>query len=281
MRLGWVLFVVCGCYHPNAALDVPCSADKTCPDNQLCDTSLSPPLCVASIADAHPSDVSRVIDASLIDATQALIDAALDAPSATVPISFVQVKSVAPTAKLTTLTLNAAVTAHDAIIVCLNYPSTTGLLVDLSDDLGNTYDVVVGPIDAGGDLHYVAVALDVIGGTDSVTLTLPLPPNGADLFVLEYAGLALANAFDVSAHQSGTTTAMTSGNATTTSAHELVLGYAEADAATRGTGFANRETLNGNMVEDQVVNATGAYSATATTTTATTWTMIMATFRGQ
>ena len=297
MRACWFLLAVLGCYHPSAAVDVPCSSNGTCPDGQVCDLGHAPPVCVASVSDAKlPGDAAPPNDAGgeKLDSGSPQHDAAVDAGSMTdagamtdagstpPPITFVQVSTVKPAAATTMLGLNQAVTAHDAIIVCLNYPTAAGTLTSLTDSQGNAYNVVVGPISSGGDVHYVAVALNVSGGADTLTVSLSAAPqSGADLFVLEYSGLALANAFDVFAHQSGTATALTSGSATTTAAHELILGYAEASATTAGAGFASRATLSGNLVEDEVATTAGAHTATATTTSSGTWTMIMATFRGQ
>lgn len=42
----------CGCYHPNAASNVPCSSSGDCPGSQVCDEHQSPPVCVSALADA-------------------------------------------------------------------------------------------------------------------------------------------------------------------------------------------------------------------------------------
>jgi len=46
----------CGCFHPNAATNVPCSDNGDCPGSQVCDQSQSTPVCVSSIADAGTVD---------------------------------------------------------------------------------------------------------------------------------------------------------------------------------------------------------------------------------
>ena len=46
----------CGCYHPNAATNVPCSDNGDCPGSQLCDLGQAPPICVTSIVDAATVD---------------------------------------------------------------------------------------------------------------------------------------------------------------------------------------------------------------------------------
>lgn len=42
----WVIAVLAGCYSPTFQSNVPCTASLTCPDDQTCDTSRSPPVCV-------------------------------------------------------------------------------------------------------------------------------------------------------------------------------------------------------------------------------------------
>jgi hypothetical protein len=199
-----------------------------------------------------------------------------------VPITFVQQNTIKPTAAVTTLSFNNPVAAHDAIIVCLNFPAASNAtLSGITDSLGNSYAVVVGPIVGNGATHYVAVALDSKPGSDTLSVTATVAPNsGSDLFALEYSGLALSGAFDVSASNSGNSTALASGNAPTTSPHELLIGYAEASNAAAGTGFTARATLSGNLIEERVVTSTGSYSATATAN-AGGWEMILATFKGR
>jgi hypothetical protein len=231
------------------------------------------------------TDVDGGADARFDVGVDARADAGVDAPTL-VPIDVVQASTTKPTAAITTLPFMAPVDAHDAIIVCLNYPiADAGVtLVSLTDTLGNSYAVVVGPVDGSNNVHYVAVALDSGAGADTLTLTLSGATNGgSDLLILEYSGLALANAFDVSAWASGSSTAtdgMQSGHATTTAAHELILGYAEGNVASAGTGFMEHANQSNNVTEDRVVDAVGSYQAVATSTSGA-WTMIMATFRGQ
>jgi hypothetical protein len=226
--------------------------------------------------------VTSLGDAGTQDSQLQDVGDARDVDAGSVPIAFVQANTIKPTAATTMLALATNVGAHDAIVVCLNYPTASGATLSaISDTLGNTYSVVVGPIDAAGDIHYVAVAADSMAGGDTVTVTLSAAPvNGSDLLVMEYSGLALANAFDVSAQASGNGTALSSGPATTTAAHELVLGYAEAPSASPGIGFTQRALLSGNLTEDKVVSTAGTYDATATTTTGA-WVMVLATFKGR
>jgi hypothetical protein len=61
-RLVSALGVCVGCFHPNAADNVPCTADLTCPDGQKCDTSQNPPVCVFEI---HDASVTQHDDAAI------------------------------------------------------------------------------------------------------------------------------------------------------------------------------------------------------------------------
>jgi hypothetical protein len=267
VRLCVSLLVAAGCYSPNAATGVPCSSDGTCPGGQLCDTGQAPPVCVTSLGDAGAHDARH-------------LDAPHDSPTTT-PIAFVQLNQDKPTLAVTTLALPNTVASGDAIVVCFNYAVASGAtLTSITDSLGNTYTTVVGPITAGGDIHYAAVALNVAAGADTITVTLDAPTgNGSDLFVLEYSGILGANAVDVTEQASGTGTAMSSTAGSTTNAHDLIIGYAEAPGATAGAGFTARKILAGNMVEDKVVFSTGSYDANAPTTSGN-WEMIMVALKG-
>jgi hypothetical protein len=249
-----------------------------CPDGQSCQLVGGTYACTIG---TPPSDASEIdVDAPPSHDAQVTSDASIDAPLR--PITFVQQATTKPIAVTTTLDLPNPVESHDAIIICLNFPSATAATItDISDTLGNSYAVVVGPVTRTSNVHYVAAAFNAHPGTDTLSITLSAAPaNDADLMALEYSGLALSNAFDVSANASGNGTAMASGTASTTAGHELILGYAEAASATAGTGFTEHSDQSGNIVEDFVAFTAGPYEATATTTGGN-WTMILATFKGR
>ncbi len=282
MRAWWGIpgLVVAACYSPKVPDNVVCTPGETpCPDGQSCLLVGGSYACTSGPGDM-PADAELLPDVAIDGPNVRPPDASIDAPPT--PIAFVQQNTAKPTATTTTIALPDQVGAHDAIIVCLNYPlAANATLTSITDTLNNTYTVVLGPHPGNSDQHYIAVAFDTAPGTDTLTLTLSAATNGgSDLLVVEYSGLALSGAFDVKSAMSGNGTAMTSGTAQTTAAHELLVGYAEAPSATAGTGFTMRANQSGNIEEDQVVFATGAYEATATTTTGV-WTMMLATFKGQ
>ena len=62
----------------------------------------------------------------------------------------------------------------------------------------------------------------------------------------------------------------------------LILGAAtfQSDLTSTGAGYTERVRCYGDLVQDQVVSASGGYSATATLTQSTGWTMRMVAFAG-
>jgi hypothetical protein len=216
------------------------------------------------------------------DVTQAA-DSAPPAPD----IAFVQAReNDSPTALNLSTTFGSDVRAHSAIIVCISIYTLAVSVSAISDSLGNSYTTVVGPFDGNGTRHYIAVALDVAGGPDTVTVTVngnPSPYLG--LHIHEYAGLARQGAFDVGSAAAGTSSAvdgMASGAKATTADHELIFGYGvSSDTAYPGTGFTARSGFStGDVTEDKVVSVQGTYQATATMVSGTNWEMLMATFKG-
>jgi hypothetical protein len=172
------------------------------------------------------------------------------------------------------------VLAHDAIIVCLTFPSGIVSLQAISDSLGNNYAQVVGPVVGNGYDHYIAIAANSAAGNDTVTVTLSGATAGWEVLALEYTGLALVAPFDSDSYELGVGAAMSSGSVSTSSAHELLLGYGHSTDPTAGTGYTARDTGAESLVEDRVVFATGDYTATATTPPGV-WTLILATFAGR
>ena len=154
----------------------------------------------------------------------------------------------------------------------------------ISDTLGNTWISAIGPFrwvtDKGGvaQIFYVANSSK---GTDTITVTPSVGnANFLDVYIHEYSGLALNSPLDVTASNFGTGTTLSSGTATTTAPNELIFGYSlVANSAVAGAGFTARETLDGNVSEDEVVNASGSYSATFSQPAGGDWITLMATFK--
>jgi hypothetical protein len=216
-------------------------------------------------ADAAPSDGPRAIDGA----------------AATPVIAAVQEVANSSTAPGNSLVFPQQVQAGDSIIVCFTFPSHM-MLGSIDDSLANQYTAVVGPALANGYNHYIAIASSPAAGSDTVTVTLSGPVSaGWELLALEYTGLAPTDPFDASAYASGSDgSAMSSGSASTKSAHELLLAYGHSSGPMAGSGYTARDSTDESLVEDHVVFATGSYTATATTSPGI-WTLLLATFAGR
>ena len=154
----------------------------------------------------------------------------------------------------------------------------------ISDTEGNTYATATLAVTSPGtNVGQIFYAQNIKGGANTVTVALDgSTTQYTDLYLLEYAGLATSGALDVTSTASGTGNSVTSGAATTTVQNELIFGYGSGDGGTYSSGFLfnGRSTFDGNIAEDETVNAAGSYTATASLSGSYGWTMSMATFKG-
>jgi hypothetical protein len=207
------------------------------------------------------------------------IDAASDVTPPPPPITFVQVAATDFGANLTgQLAFATDVTAHDAIIACATFDNTSATL-SLSDSLGSSFTTLLGPVDvaASSRRHYLFAALDVAGGSDTITATLSAAaPSRFEVYIHEYANVS---AYDVGRAAIGTSASMTSGTMNLSGSNELLFGYAwSSDTVTVGSGFTARSTAYSNVTEDMIVTSAGSYEATASQNS-NAWAMLAAAFK--
>jgi hypothetical protein len=150
----------------------------------------------------------------------------------------------------------------------------------LSDSLGNTFALAIGPLVAVDSTFWTAIwyVLDAKGGNETVTLTLASgrPIDQVEAYVHEYKGLT---GLDGTGGAAGTTTMMDTGAIVTMSSGDLLFAYTATGAANPGMGFAVRSNFAGNLSEDKILGAPGSYHATATMVRGTTWTIVGAAFK--
>ncbi len=100
----------------------------------------------------------------------------------------------------------------------------------------------------------------------------------------EYSGINTTAPLDVTATATGTSTLGDSGFATTTNANDLLVGssWFQKGSTGPGTGYTQREIsgFDGNILEDRIVGAIGAYNATGPQSPSGAWVMQMAAFKG-
>jgi len=200
----------------------------------------------------------------------------------TVAISFAQVAAATPQSPQSSVSVTypAAQSAGDLNIVVVGWDNTTASVSTISDTLGNTYTLAIGPTRGTGLSQSIYYASNIKAGSNTVTVTFNQAAPFVDMRVLEYRGVTT---LDVKAGASGKGATSNSGSATTTVARELIFGanYVANTTKGAGTNFTSRIITgqDGDIAEDRIVSATGNYSATAPVTGNGVWVMQMVTFK--
>ena len=174
-------------------------------------------------------------------------------------------------------------TAGDLNIVAVGCRDTTSSISSVTDSNGNTYTRAVGPTTGTGLQQSIYYAKNIVGGSNTVTVTFNQAAAYPDAIILEFRGLDPTSPLDVTAAATGTGTTASSGSATTTSANELIFGAGGSPKhfTAAGSGFTKIGiNIYGSIVEDMIVSSSGSNAATATNTSGP-WVMQMATFKAK
>ena len=189
---------------------------------------------------------------------------------------FVQVASNAASGSPSTLSLafSANTNAGDLILVAFDY-STAATPSSVTDSQGNVFTAVGNQLTSpGGVRSRVYYAKNIKGGADTVTVKLTSSSSWLELYLAEYSGLDLTNPIDVQASASGGAGTVSSGDATTSYAGDVIYGFCVGDwACSAGSGFTGRSTFNNNLIEDKTAGSAGSCAATGSATNG--WTMQM------
>jgi len=199
-------------------------------------------------------------------------------------IRFVQVAAATPQSSQTSVavTYPSAQGQGNMNVVAVGWNDTTASVKSVTDSLGNTYSLAAGPTAGTALTQSIYYAPNIHSGSNTVTVTFTQAAVFPDVRVLEYSGLATTSPLDASAGASGNSTNSSSGSATTKFSSELIFGANTVFTATAGpgSGFTSRIiTADGNIAEDEIVSATGSYSATAPLSPGGPWVMQMCTFK--
>jgi hypothetical protein len=164
--------------------------------------------------------------------------------------------------------------AGDLIMVGFDYDTNTVPSL-VKDSQGNTFAQVASQLTSpGGTRSVVYYAKSIKGGADTVTVNLSGTSGWLELYLSEYTGVNQTNPIDIQSGASGSAGAVSSGNATTTAAGDIIYGYCVGDwACTAGVGFTARSNFNNNLIEDEVAGPAGSFAATGSATNG--WTMQM------
>ena len=163
----------------------------------------------------------------------------------------------------------------DLILVGFDFDNSV-TPVSVTDSQGNTY-TQVGPqlkSPSSSISTRVYYAQNIKGGSDKVTITLSGNSSFIEVYFAEYSGVDPINPIDAQAAAAGNAGSVSSGNATTTVAGDVIYAFCIGDSACSvGSGFAARSTFNANLLEDKTAGSPGAYAATGTSDSG--WTMHM------
>ena len=208
---------------------------------------------------------------------------------ATTAITYVQGNYATPQTAQTTV--NVAYTAAQAVgdlnVVVAGWNDSTAVVSAVTDSSGNTYTRAVGPTVQSGyasqSIYYAKNIASAAAGANSVTVTFASAATAPDIRILEYKGADPSNPVDVTAATSGNSASTSSGSVTTTNPTDLIFGanLVQTSVTGPGSGFTKRllTTPDSDIAEDEMVTATGSYSATAPVTPSGEWIMQMVAFR--
>ncbi len=204
-------------------------------------------------------------------------------------IAFIQSSYSTPQSASTTVNVSyaAAQTAGNVNIVVVGWNDATAHVQSVTDTKGNAYTLAVGPTVrttvATQSIYYAKNIMAAAAGANAVRITFDRAAAFVDVRIAEYRGLDQAAPLDVTAANTGSSTAADSGAATTRFANELIVGANLVMSHTTGpgAGFTSRviTSPDGDILEDRIVTATGSYSAAAPISPSAQWIMQMVAFK--
>ena len=172
------------------------------------------------------------------------------------------------TSKTISLAFGSSSTSGNLIVVHLDWDKQGPSVLAVTDNKGNSYSRISGPTnwDVNNYSAELWYAYNITGGGAPIKVTAQLsakPASFFQIYISEYSGIiSIADPLDKSSVATGSTPAVSSGNATTTYNNELIYGASIGASGTLSTGggFTNRSTANSNIIEDKKGVATGSYS---------------------
>jgi len=166
-----------------------------------------------------------------------------------------------------------------------------GQVLTVSDTRGNTYQQALQfnqTLDTpNGETVAIYYAENIASGANAVTVSESISNNTLRFAILEYSGLAASNSLDATIATLGSGAALNSGNVSTTSGGDLVLGVlvtANGATFTGGSGLTIEERVPAApntklMVEDGIQTLAGSVAANAMLTASDNWGAGVATFK--
>ncbi|MBZ5676611.1 MAG: fibronectin type III domain-containing protein [Acidobacteriia bacterium] len=204
-------------------------------------------------------------------------------------ITYVQSNYAVPQSPTATVsvTYTAAQVAGDLNVVAVGWNDSTAVVNTVTDNHGNIYTRAVGPTVLSGSLsqsiYYAKNIVAATAGSNIVTVTFSVAAVYPDVRIHEYSGADPNNPVDVTAAGSGNSATSATAAVTTTNATDLLFGANMVSTYTSkaGTGFTIRMNTvpDGDITEDEMVAATGSYTANAPLGSSGAWVIQLVAFR--
>jgi hypothetical protein len=204
------------------------------------------------------------------------------------PILFVQTNSASPQATQTpvAVTYTSAQAAGNLNVVIVSWNDSTATVSSVTDSIGNAYAAAAAPVVQTGTasqaIYYAKNIAAAAAGANTVTVNFNVAARHPDIRIAEYNGVDPLNPLDASVGAQGNTVTSDSGPVATTNANDILIGANVVQSTTTapGTGYTSRGiTVDGDILEDQVVSATGSYNASAVLDKIQLWIMQIVAFR--
>ena len=203
-----------------------------------------------------------------------------------VPISYVQSAYSVPQTptSVVSVTFPAAQSASDLNVIAIGWNDDIAHVINVTDSAGNLYQPALAPaVQPGIQSHVVYYAANVVGGTNTVTVTFNTAASFPDVRIAEYRGVDPITPLDGAVGTSGTGSTSTSGTLAPSGAPVLLVAanYVQSTTIGPGGGFTSRliTSPNGSILEDQILTTATPTAATASTGGAG-WVMQEVAFRG-
>jgi VCBS repeat protein len=158
----------------------------------------------------------------------------------------------------------------------------------VSDTRSNVYRRALTVNNGTDDTLAIFYAENIAAGPNTVAVAVSTAPVSIRVAILEYAGIAPANALDVTATAAGSSASPSSASATTTVPGDLVIGVFSTlggHTFTTGSSYTIREAVSAPvpstklMVQDQIQATAGPLAATAILNTPDIWGAGLAAFK--
>jgi Putative Ig domain len=190
----------------------------------------------------------------------------------------------------TVVSVSHASTLGDAITVCCSTGSNTVTPSAVTDSKSNTYTQLSTASSSNSMDSYVFQALNATALTtsDTITVTWNSTSNGKNVVAIGCSGVATSSAFDVTATNQGSGTALTASTGTLASTSELAVAVAAFGNAgtsiTWASGWTQRATVHAGSalytsVATQAETSTAAVTAAATLGASASWSDIIITLK--